>query len=122
MERLGRFSALVILFGMLFLAQALAHGVCGYVNDADDLTAAAWRHVILYYPSDKAHFIPCEINPERNAYCCDAEGIPNHAWKKGDTVVVEVADEGDGYVALPILVNTTAEGHDVAPLLQLAPL
>lgn len=118
-----KFFCLSVLFVALlffFVSFVSAHFVCGVVNDSSDFMSASWMRAELFYPSNPSLFTTCEVSPEDNKYCCDAESIPpvDH-WDVGAEVGVRLADVFSGYAAGPVYLTTTGEGYDVAPTLVL---
>lgn len=100
-------------------AARAAHFVCGPVNAAIDCADPGWRDVQIYYSGDEGNVEECQVSPENNIFCCDAESIPGHTWQIGDEIFARVVDQGDGYTAGPVSVVTTEEGFDVMPSMQL---
>ncbi|RMF55884.1 PGF-pre-PGF domain-containing protein [Candidatus Woesearchaeota archaeon] len=111
-------AALILFFAMQKTVLG-AHAICGFVNDASDGTSAAWRTFIIYYENDDGNNASCEISPENNGYCCDADEIPGHSWKKGDVIFGRMPDIGNGFYTDEANVTTTGEGFDKMPTLQM---
>ncbi len=110
---------LLILAVLLPLPIQAAHFVCGEVENAADGTDPGWRNVKAYYENDSDNHASCQISPENNRYCCDAESIPGHSWQPGDIIFAEVIDDLDGYHSSYVSAQTTDGGFDVLPEMTL---
>jgi len=123
--RCAAFPLLSVVFLISFLASAEAqdaHLVCGQVNNAADSTDNGWREVRIYYAGSPSSYVWGQVSPQTDRYCISTIGIPGRSWVAGDTVVVEVPLQSDGYYAGPVSVATTAQGRDIAPEMTLAHL
>ncbi len=116
----------LFLMGLLFIIvfslsyPVSAHFVCGQVLNSPQNVSAAWLPVKIFYPSSPSNFTACEVSPDGNKYCCDAEAIPSSTpWKIGDTVNAGVYSPQTGYVAGPVSIVTTGEGYDLFPDMQI---
>lgn len=96
-----------------------ANFVCGQVNDAPDNNSAAWYNVHIYYSDLRNNYSSCDISPDENKFCCDAENISGRAFKVGQMIYSEVYDNETGYVAGPVSLVSTSEGYDVFPVMNL---
>ncbi len=112
------FIILIFLFILTTTKVKAAHAVCGKVDNSINNVSVMWRSVIIYYHGDKGNNISCQIG-ENNKYCCDSEAIPEHAWKIGNIIFVEVLDFGDGYKAGPVNTIMTGSGYDIMPEMTL---
>ncbi|MFH1638481.1 MAG: PGF-pre-PGF domain-containing protein [Candidatus Woesearchaeota archaeon] len=123
METGHRIRLVMLLMAVLLSAHSAmaVHWVCGKVNNSVDSYDAAWMIVNAYYVGDRNNYESCEIGPEDNMYCCDAESIPGHAWKIGDVIKAEVP-AAYNHLASPVSVRTTGEGYDLMPGMQLMPI
>lgn len=107
-------------FSVLSIYPINAHFVCGKVLNSPDNVSASWFPVRIYYPSNPLEFTTCQVSPQNNKYCCDAEAISHeNIWKIGDVVSAEIYDPSLIYVARPVSVTTTGQGYDVFPEMQI---
>jgi hypothetical protein len=108
---------------LLASAAEAAYPTVGIVNNASDGTPANGHTAIVYHPGYKSEAISDLIGPLGNSktdnwYLIDCELIID-SCEVGDVLLVEVTDNGDGYVAGPVSLAVTGNGFDQAPSMTL---
>jgi hypothetical protein len=123
MENKNCFEKKRLLLLLLFLIPIFspfvsAHFVCGQVQNSADNLSSSWMNVVIFYPSNPAQYTQCQVSPQDNKYCCDAEAIPGKTWSIGSVVDAEIYSPQTNYLAGPVSVTTTGNGYDVFPIMQ----
>lgn len=112
-----------VIFVLIASAAEAAYPTVGIVNNASDGTPANGHTAIVYHPGYKSEAISDLIGPSGNSktdnwYLIDCELIID-SCEVGDVLLIEVTDNGDGYVAGPVSLAVTGNGFDQAPSMTL---
>jgi hypothetical protein len=117
MKKLTLLFALTALAISLMSQASAAHYIVGIVNDALDGMQANGHTVVLWQPSNGINDNQTDIigplgnSGTDNTYMIDCE-LLNDPCGVGDTVAVQVIDNGDGYVTGNVTGTATGAGYD----------
>jgi PGF-pre-PGF domain-containing protein len=110
--KIGKFTLIAIVFIALAHIGSAVHFVCGVVEDSENGINAGWRTVMISNTADFVKNTTCQISPEDNAYCCDADDITGYTWSSGDTIYSQIIDDGTGYIFGLMSLLSTTDGYD----------
>ncbi len=107
---------LIGIFSFLFFSEIVDAGfACGQV--VGNGLEPQWMGVKVY--ESRINFTSCQVSPDENKFCCDAEAIPGFSWVKGKQIYSEIFDNETGYFAKEVSLKISGEGYDVFPTLYL---